>query len=83
MARSKDLNRYLLLDFRRNLFEIKAELAESIKAEMWDRGWTKIYEVLPEVELSAEYQAGADYFGLAAGLLQRQGRIPGFRLNLH
>jgi hypothetical protein len=23
---------------------------------MWDRGWTKIYEVLPEAELTEEYQ---------------------------
>ena len=55
-ARDKDLNRYLLLGFRRNLFEIKTELGDSVEAEMWDRGWTKIYEVLPEVELSAEFQ---------------------------
>ena len=56
-ARDKDLNRYLLKGFRRNLFEIKAELGESVEAEMWDRGWTKIYEVLPEAELTPEYQA--------------------------
>jgi hypothetical protein len=55
-ARDKDLNRYLLKGFRRNLFEIKAELRESIEAEMWDRGWTKIYEVLPEAELTEVYQ---------------------------
>lgn len=56
-ARYKDLNRFLLKGFRRNLFEIKAELGESIEAEMWDRGWTKIYEILPEAELTPEYQA--------------------------
>ena len=56
-ARDKDLNRYLLLGFRRHLFEIKAELGESVEAEMWDRGWTKIYEVWPEAELTPEYQA--------------------------
>lgn len=56
-ARDKDLNRYLLLGFRRNLFEIKAELGESIEAEMWDRDWTKIYEILLEAELAPENQA--------------------------
>ena len=55
-ARDKDLNRYLLKGFRRHLFEIKTELGESIEAEMWDRGWTKIYEVWPEAELTEEYQ---------------------------
>jgi hypothetical protein len=55
-ARDKKLNLYLLKGLRRHLFEIKAELGESIEAEMWDRGWTKIYEVLPAAELSEEYQ---------------------------
>jgi hypothetical protein len=56
-ARDKHLNRFLLEGFRRHLFEIRAELGESVEAEMWDRGWTKIYEVLPEAELTPEYQA--------------------------
>jgi hypothetical protein len=56
-ARDKRLNRFLLDGFRRHLFEIKAELGESVEAEMWDRGWTKIYEILPEAELTPEYQA--------------------------
>jgi len=55
-ARDKDLNRLLLTGFRRHLVEIKDTLGESIEAEMWDRGWTKIYEVLPEQPLTAEYQ---------------------------
>lgn len=56
-ARDKHLNRFLLEGFRRHLFEIKTELGESVEAEMWDRGWTKIYEILPEAELTPEYQA--------------------------
>jgi hypothetical protein len=55
-ARDKRLNRFLLDGFRRHLFEIKTELGESVEAEMWDRGWTKIYEILPEAELTPEYQ---------------------------
>ena len=56
-ARDRRLNRYLLRGFRRHLFEIKAALGESIEAEMWDRGWTKIYEVFPDGALTADYQA--------------------------
>ena len=59
VARDRDLNRFILLGFRRHLFEIKAELGESVEAEMWDRGWTKIYEVVPEAELTLEYQVKA------------------------
>ncbi|MCA9902038.1 MAG: hypothetical protein H6654_13970 [Ardenticatenaceae bacterium] len=43
----KQLNRFLLKGFRRHLFEIKETLGESFEAEMWDKGWTKIYEVVP------------------------------------
>jgi len=56
-ARDKQLNRFLLDGFRRNLFEIKDVLGESIEAEMWDRGWTKIYEVYPDAPISTAYQA--------------------------
>lgn len=48
----KDLNRFLLLGFRRHLLEIKDTLGDRIEAEMWDKGWTKIYEVYPVVEIS-------------------------------
>jgi hypothetical protein len=51
------LNRYLLTGFRRHLFEIKAELGARIEAEMWDKGWAKIYEVYPSEELITEFQA--------------------------
>ena len=56
-ARDKRLNRYLLDGFRRNLFEIKDALGDGIEAEMWDRGWTKIYEVMPPEPLTSDYQA--------------------------
>jgi hypothetical protein len=45
-ARDRDLNRYMLNGFRHNLFEIKDSLGERFEAEMWDKGWTKIYEVI-------------------------------------
>lgn len=56
-ARDKDLNRFLLFGFRKNLFEIKDVLGESIEAEMWDRGWTKIYEVREQEDFTLDYQA--------------------------
>jgi len=55
-ARDKQLNRYLLQGFRRHLFEIKDMLGERIEAEMWDKGWTKIYEVVPGDTLTPAYQ---------------------------
>jgi hypothetical protein len=51
-----DLYRTLLEGFCRHLVEINSELPENVEAEMWDKGWTKIYEVLPEAELTEEYQ---------------------------
>jgi hypothetical protein len=56
-ARDRDLNRYMLNGFRHNLFEIKDSLGERFEAEMWDKGWTKIYEVYPEGDLSEDYRA--------------------------
>lgn len=50
------LNRYLLDGFRRHLFEIKDVLGEKMEAEMWDKGWTKIYEVYPDAPLTRSYQ---------------------------
>ena len=55
-SQDKRLNRFLLDGFRRHLFEIKDTLGEGIEAEMWDRGWTKIYEVLPSEPLTKEFQ---------------------------
>lgn len=52
----RNLNRFLLTGFRRHLFEIKDTLGNTIEAEMWDKGWTKIYEVYPEQALTAAYQ---------------------------
>ena len=55
-ARDKRLNRFLLDGFRRHLFEIKDALGDSVEAEMWDRGWTKVYEVVPPETLTTTYQ---------------------------
>lgn len=55
-ARDRQLNRFLLDGFRHHLFEIKDTLGEGVEAEMWDKGWTKIYELYPMAELSQEFQ---------------------------
>lgn len=56
-AKDANLNRYLLNGFRRHLFEIKDVLGPTVEAEMWDKGWTKIYEVFPEDKYTEAYQA--------------------------
>jgi hypothetical protein len=48
-------NERLLQGLQAHLFEIKAELGESIEAEQWDRGWTKVYEVIPREAFNPEY----------------------------
>ena len=55
-ARDAHLNRFLLMGFRRHLFEIKDTLGPAVEAEMWVRGWTKVYEVHPETTLTTAYQ---------------------------
>ena len=56
-ARDKQLNRFLLLGFRRHLLEIKDTLGAQVEAEMWDCGWTKIYEVVADAPRTAAFQA--------------------------
>ncbi|HSD85612.1 MAG TPA: hypothetical protein VLG46_17250 [Anaerolineae bacterium] len=46
-SRHAATNEQLLAGFTRYLFEIKAELGQGFEAEMWDRGWTKVYETFP------------------------------------
>jgi hypothetical protein len=45
--RNSAANEQLLNGFMQHLFEIKAELGDSFEAEMWDKGWTKVYETIP------------------------------------
>jgi hypothetical protein len=48
-------NARLLIGFQARLFEVKAELGESIEAEQWDKGWAKVYEVIPLEPFTADY----------------------------
>lgn len=58
-SRNPDENARLLNGFMQHLFEIKAELGNQVEAEMWDRGWTKVYETLPLETMNEAYLARA------------------------
>jgi hypothetical protein len=46
-SRDAALNERLLQRFLAHLFEVKDALGQGVEAEMWDKGWTKVYEVRP------------------------------------
>lgn len=54
-SRNSVANERWLNGFMQHLFEIKAELGDRIEAEMWDRGWTKVYETIPMETFNAAY----------------------------
>jgi len=54
-SRNATLNARLLDGMTRHLIEIKAELGEGFEAEMWDRGWTKVYETFPMETFNEAY----------------------------
>jgi hypothetical protein len=54
-SRNPEVNARLLAGFTRHLFEIKAELGDGFEAEMWDKGWTKVYETIPLEPFSEAY----------------------------
>ena len=54
-SRNSAVNERLLAGFTRYLLEIKAELGAGFEAEMWDRGWTKVYETIPMETFDAAY----------------------------
>jgi hypothetical protein len=55
-SRDHDLNLLLLRGFESHLVEIKHTLGDQLEAEMWDKGWTKIYEVYPGGRTTIDYQ---------------------------
>ncbi len=54
-SRNAATNEQLLNGFMQHLFEIKAELGAGFEAEMWDRGWTKVYETFPMETFNEAY----------------------------
>lgn len=55
-SKDKQLNQFLLDNFSRYILEIREALGNQVVAEMWDRGWTKIYEAYPNEELTTDVQ---------------------------
>lgn len=53
-SRTHTKNLALLHGFQRHMVEVKATLGPQWEAEMWDRGWTKVYETLPLAPFSDE-----------------------------
>jgi hypothetical protein len=53
-SRERDENVALLKHFSRHLIEIKSRLGSQWEAEMWDKGWTKVYETVPFEPFSDE-----------------------------
>jgi len=48
-------NRLLLAGFDARLVEIKDGLGDGASAELWDRGWAKVYETVPLEPYSESY----------------------------
>ncbi len=56
-SRDADENRELPTAFSRRMVEVKATLGEQWEAEMWDKGWTKVYETVPYATFTEELLA--------------------------
>lgn len=70
-SRDHALNHKLLVGFDRRMVEIKATLGPQWEAEQWDRGWTKVYEVLPYEAFSTDLLAStAQRLARAISVLQ-------------
>ncbi len=55
-SKDRALNQFYLQGFQRHLLEIQHEIGAGVEAEQWDRGWAKVYELLPEQPLTAAFQ---------------------------
>jgi hypothetical protein len=53
-SRNRKLNHALLRSFQQHLVEVWEKLGDQVIAEQWDRGWTKVYEAYPDMELTDE-----------------------------
>ncbi len=63
-------NHALLAGFDARLVEIKDSLGDGAVAELWDRGWAKVYEVLPLEPYSESYlQTVAARMAVIVGVL--------------
>jgi hypothetical protein len=53
-SKDRELNLRLLAGFSRHLFDIRAALNDDWWAEIWDRGWTKVYTTMHYTRLDEE-----------------------------
>jgi hypothetical protein len=53
-SRTPKLNLHLLTHMDKHLIQIQHEFGEMVKADVWDRGWTKIYAIYPDEDLTLE-----------------------------
>jgi hypothetical protein len=56
-SRDKARNRALVAAFDRCLMEIQIALEREVKAEIWDKGWAKVYEIHPDTDLTESLAA--------------------------
>jgi len=56
-SRDKARNRALVATFDRHLMEIQDKLGREVKAEIWDKGWAKVYEIYPDTGLTESLAA--------------------------
>lgn len=54
-SRDSTLNHAYLHALDHRLIEIQATLEAEIRAEVWDKGWTKIYRLLPDQPLTSDF----------------------------
>jgi hypothetical protein len=70
-SRDHALNARLLTHFSRRMVAVKATLGPQWEAEPWDKGWTKVYEVLPYEAFSTDTLAAtAQRLARAIAVLQ-------------
>lgn len=70
-SRDRDLNTALLTGFQGYLGYIKHTLGERWEADLWDRGWTKVYTTTPRGGLTHDDLARvAQELATAMGVLQ-------------
>jgi len=49
---NRQRNQALLWAVDRHLLELQDRLGREVRAEVWDKGWAKVYEIYPDTELS-------------------------------
>lgn len=51
-TKDQQRNQWLVTMMDKHLLEIQAALDSDVKAERWDRGWSKVYQIFPDQDLT-------------------------------